>query len=248
LGSIHSRASRARLFRLAGPAILGAAVALSSAPPAPTAAATSAAAAVTSVARAQVGDPYRYGAMGPSSFDCSGLVLYSFKQAGYYSVVGSGRYRSALSLYTWFKNRGLASRSNGRPGDIVIWGGGKHAGIYLGGGMAVSALVRGVRVHSIYAVTLPFTAFLHTHLSTTSTSTTSSTSSTTSVSTSTTYRSTITRVNLRRGPSTAYARITVLATGTRMAVLSRARDSLGRLWYKVSTAGRLGWVAAWLTH
>jgi cell wall-associated NlpC family hydrolase len=35
-----------------------------------------------SVALHQVGDPYRYGAAGPSAFDCSGLMQYSFRKAG----------------------------------------------------------------------------------------------------------------------------------------------------------------------
>jgi cell wall-associated NlpC family hydrolase len=34
------------------------------------------------VALQQVGDPYRYGGTGPSSFDCSGLMQYSFGKAG----------------------------------------------------------------------------------------------------------------------------------------------------------------------
>src|SRR5690348_3159590 len=34
------------------------------------------------VAKKQVGDPYRYGATGPGSFDCSGLVQYAWKKAG----------------------------------------------------------------------------------------------------------------------------------------------------------------------
>src|SRR3954451_25060018 len=35
-----------------------------------------------SVARRQIGDPYRYGAAGPGSFDCSGLMKYSSQKAG----------------------------------------------------------------------------------------------------------------------------------------------------------------------
>jgi hypothetical protein len=31
----------------------------------------------------QVGDPYRYGASEPHAFDCSGLVHYSFRKAGF---------------------------------------------------------------------------------------------------------------------------------------------------------------------
>ncbi|WMI33599.1 hydrolase [Streptomyces phage Kenrey] len=34
------------------------------------------------VAKAQLGDKYVYGAAGPNTFDCSGLVKYSYKQAG----------------------------------------------------------------------------------------------------------------------------------------------------------------------
>jgi cell wall-associated NlpC family hydrolase len=232
---------RAHLLRIVGPAALGAAVALSVTPPAPAAAATGAAASVIRIATNQVGDPYRYGTAGPSSFDCSGLVLYSFRNAGKYSVVGSGRYRSARALYYWFRSRGLASRSNGRPGDIVVWGGGTHVGIYLGNGKAVSALVRGVRIHSIYAVTSPFTAFLHTHLSS------SAVSAIRAAATSGT-RVTTGRLNFRTGPGTSYGIRTVLAAGTRVAVLATAHDRYGRTWYKVRTLGRIGWVAGWYTR
>ncbi|CAM5467648.1 hypothetical protein SFUMM280S_11481 [Streptomyces fumanus] len=34
------------------------------------------------IAASKKGAPYRYGATGPSRFDCSGLTLYSFKKAG----------------------------------------------------------------------------------------------------------------------------------------------------------------------
>ena len=36
------------------------------------------------VAKAQYGDPYRYGAAGPNAFDCSGLTYYSFRMKGVY--------------------------------------------------------------------------------------------------------------------------------------------------------------------
>jgi len=150
------------------PVVMATSVLISTAPSAPVAAASlvpgSEAAQIIRIAKAQVGDRYRYGAMGPSAFDCSGLVLYAYKYAGDYRVVGSGHYRSARSLYYHFRSLGRASRTGGQPGDIVVWGGGTHVGIYLGNGYAVSALTRGVRVHRLNALTAPFTAFLHTRM------------------------------------------------------------------------------------
>jgi cell wall-associated NlpC family hydrolase len=148
------------------PVVIAASVLATSAPAAPVAAATlvpgSEAAQIIRIAKAQVGDPYRYGATGPNAFDCSGLVLYSYKAAGDYWVVGSGTFRSARSLYYYFKRHGKASRYNPQPGDLVVWGYGSHIGIYIGSGYAISALTRGVRIHRVNALTAPFTAYLHT--------------------------------------------------------------------------------------
>ena len=114
------------------------------------------------IARAKLGDPWRYGATGPTTFDCSGLVLYAYRMAGDLRMIGSGRYRSAGAIYRYFLMRGKTSRTRGTPGDLVVWGNGSHIGIYLGNGMAVSTLTSGVRVHGVYAVTARFTAFLRT--------------------------------------------------------------------------------------
>jgi cell wall-associated NlpC family hydrolase len=114
------------------------------------------------IARRQLGEPWRYGARGPRAFDCSGLVIYSFKHAGDSKAVARGRLASARALYRWYKARGLASRHHPKVGDLVIWGGGTHVGIYVGNGRAISTLNRGVRVHRVHAVTAPFTAYLHT--------------------------------------------------------------------------------------
>jgi hypothetical protein len=114
------------------------------------------------IARAQIGDRWRYGATGPSSFDCSGLVMYAYRMAGDLRMIGNGRYRSAGALYRYFLMHGKTSRTRGTPGDLVVWGNGSHIGIYLGNGMAVSTLTSGVRVHGVRAVTARFTAFLRT--------------------------------------------------------------------------------------
>jgi hypothetical protein len=89
-------------------------------------------------------------------------VLYAYRNAGDLALIGNGRYRSAAELYRYFRVRGRTSRTRATPGDLVIWGNGRHVGIYIGGGMAVSALNSGVRVHPVNGLTLPFTAFLRT--------------------------------------------------------------------------------------
>jgi cell wall-associated NlpC family hydrolase len=80
------------------------------------------------VAAAKKGAPYRYGATGPSSFDCSGLTLYSYKKAG------KTLPRTAAQQY----NRSTrVSASKRKPGDLVFFHSGSsvyHVGIYAGSG------------------------------------------------------------------------------------------------------------------
>ena len=149
------------------PLALAATILIGSAPSTPASATdTTEAQQIVRIARAQVGDPWRYGATGPSAFDCSGLVIYSYKKAGDGAAIRAGTLRSARSIYLYFKSRGKASRTNPRIGDLVVWGYGTHIGIYIGGGKAVSTLRNGVRVHGVFAVTARFTAYLHTGMST----------------------------------------------------------------------------------
>jgi cell wall-associated NlpC family hydrolase len=117
---------------------------------------------VIAAAKAQRGDPWRYGATGPSAFDCSGLVIYAYKAAGDLRLIGYGRYRSAAALYKYFRDRGRTSRTKATPGDLVVWGSGRHIGIYLGSGWAIGTLTSGVRIHRVSALRQPFTAYLRT--------------------------------------------------------------------------------------
>jgi cell wall-associated NlpC family hydrolase len=103
------------------------------------------------------------GTEGPRTFDCSGLVWRSFKDAGLVSVIG-GRRTTARGYWAYFRHKGLASRYNPRPGDLVIWGNGHHTGIYVGNGRAISAVTNGVMVHGIHSVRARFTTYLHTRL------------------------------------------------------------------------------------
>jgi cell wall-associated NlpC family hydrolase len=147
--------------------MLAAAAFIVSQAPAPAAAAEpaptmSAAAAIVRDAESHIGAHYRLGAAGPTRFDCSGLVYRVFTDLHLGSRIGY--LRSAAGLYRYFARRGLASRTNPQIGDLVIWGGGVHVGIYVGHGRAISALSDGVRIAPVSAVLSGFTAYLHTRL------------------------------------------------------------------------------------
>jgi len=81
-----------------------------------------------SIALQQLGIPYRYGGSHPSSgFDCSGLVYYSYKQAGLKLP------RTTASL---FNASTLVSFSKAQPGDLLFFDLGHtippHVALYLG--------------------------------------------------------------------------------------------------------------------
>ncbi|SEC86167.1 Cell wall-associated hydrolase, NlpC family [Streptomyces sp. 3213] len=80
------------------------------------------------VAASKKGAPYRYGATGPSRFDCSGLTLYSYKKAG------KKLPRTAAQQYNKTHHISAGSR---KAGDLVFFHSGSsvyHVGIYAGGG------------------------------------------------------------------------------------------------------------------
>lgn len=102
-----------------------------------TAASQRAAAALTA-AKSRLGAPYVWGATGPSSFDCSGLIRWSFAQAG-------------VSLpRTTYEQATVGPRltmAELRPGDLVFFFSGlTHAGIYAGNGVIVHAPHTGASV------------------------------------------------------------------------------------------------------
>ncbi len=121
---------------------------------------------VVRIALNQRGDAYRRGAIGPRAFDCSGLVRYAYRNAGVGRRLGGGH--SARAMYYWGRLHHLTSRSNPRIGDVVIYGRGSHAGIYIGNGRVISALNprQGIRITRLHALTASFTTFIHTRLPT----------------------------------------------------------------------------------
>ncbi|HSH61670.1 MAG TPA: NlpC/P60 family protein, partial [Acidimicrobiales bacterium] len=90
------------------------------------------------------GKPYRWGAAGPDSFDCSGLTLWAWR-AGGKSLPHSSRAQ--------FSATSRVPLSQIQPGDLVFYGSPiHHMGIYVGGGTMVEASQTGtpVRYASIY--------------------------------------------------------------------------------------------------
>ena len=121
---------------------------------------------VVAIAKAQVGARYSFAASGPNRFDCSGFVTFVYRQADLLDRIGGSR-RSVAGFYDWFNRRDRADRSNPKPGDLIVWGRNKHMGIYIGGGMAVSALVNpyGVKVHPVTGyLGMKVKAYLHVKL------------------------------------------------------------------------------------
>jgi cell wall-associated NlpC family hydrolase len=79
----------------------------------------------------KIGSPYRYGADGPNSFDCSGLVQWAFEQEGV-SLPRTSRAMSHVGT--------PVSRDELRPGDLVFfYKPVSHVGIYIGNGKIVHA-------------------------------------------------------------------------------------------------------------
>ena len=70
------------------------------------------------VVRAQKGDPYRYGAAGPNAFDCSGLLYYSYRRAGF-----TGMPRTSSQQASHARR---ITRSAMRKGDFVFFTSGGH--------------------------------------------------------------------------------------------------------------------------
>ncbi len=83
-------------------------------------------------ALAQIGKPYAWGASGPGSFDCSGLVTYAFRSAGITHLPRSSSAQAAATT--------RISRADLRPGDLVFYHSPiSHVAIYIGGGRVVEA-------------------------------------------------------------------------------------------------------------
>lgn len=89
---------------------------------------------ILQIAHQQVGKPYVWGAESPSEggFDCSGLIDYAFRQAGF-------QLPGRLTTYTMAKMGKSVKGQTYRPGDWIITNHGKHVVMYVGKGQVIAA-------------------------------------------------------------------------------------------------------------
>lgn len=96
---------------------------------------------VVQAALSRIGSPYSWGGSGPSAFDCSGLVMWAYQQAG----VGLPH-----SSYALAAGGTPVSRDQLQPGDVVNhYGDASHSSIYIGDGMVVHASTYGTPVRVV---------------------------------------------------------------------------------------------------
>lgn len=95
---------------------------------------------ILTIARKQLGDPYRAGGAGPDSFDCGGFTQFVFKRA-----LGIDIARTSWGQYDQVQR---VKTKEALPGDLVFFfeGGAHHVGIYLGDGQMIDAPQPGERI------------------------------------------------------------------------------------------------------
>lgn len=99
-------------------------------------------------ARAQLGDPYVWGATGPDSWDCSGLTQAAYRAAGVTLPRTTGEQVDVGSR---------VSESNLQPGDLIFfYSDHSHVGIYIGGGEMIHAPHTGTVVKIAPITEMPF--------------------------------------------------------------------------------------------
>lgn len=92
-------------------------------------------------ALSKIGSPYEWGGIGPSAFDCSGLMYWAYQQQGITIPRTSGAQMAGGTPI---------SREELQPGDIVgYYAGASHVGMYAGNGMIVHASDYGIPVQVV---------------------------------------------------------------------------------------------------
>lgn len=98
-------------------------------------------------AESKLGAPYVWGAAGPGSFDCSGLAQWAYMQAGV--SIPRTTYDQAVGGVP-------VSAQDLELGDLVLFYGGEHVGLYAGNGEVVHAPASGQSVKRAPLDSMPF--------------------------------------------------------------------------------------------
>ncbi|HWE57025.1 MAG TPA: NlpC/P60 family protein [Acidimicrobiales bacterium] len=92
-------------------------------------------------AESRLGDWYQWGATGPSTFDCSGLVMWAYEQVG----ISLPHYSGAQ-----YSDTTHIPMSDLQPGDLVFFSDpGEHVAMYIGNGEIIEAPHTGAQVHIV---------------------------------------------------------------------------------------------------
>ncbi|MBP3087985.1 hydrolase [Corynebacterium sp. sy017] len=104
--------------------------------------------AAVAAAMSKQGAPYSWGAIGPDAFDCSGLIYWSYQQAGL-TVPRTSQAQMAAGT--------PVSREELQPGDVVgYYPGATHVGMYIGDGMLIHASDYGIPVQVVSVDSMPW--------------------------------------------------------------------------------------------
>ncbi|MGD1171212.1 peptidoglycan hydrolase RipC [Mycobacterium seoulense] len=96
---------------------------------------------VVQAALTQVGSPYVWGGAAPGGFDCSGLVMWAFQQAGI-SLPHSSQAQA--------QGGQPVAVSDLQPGDVItFYSDASHSGIYVGDGMVIHSSTYGQPVRVV---------------------------------------------------------------------------------------------------
>jgi cell wall-associated NlpC family hydrolase len=91
-------------------------------------------------AYAQLGKPYVWGATGPDSYDCSGLM---------YAAWGAAGITLPRDTYGEWANLPHIPLSSLQPGDLILYNGESHVAMYVGGGYIIDAPHTGAVVEKL---------------------------------------------------------------------------------------------------
>jgi cell wall-associated NlpC family hydrolase len=91
-------------------------------------------------AYAQLGKPYVWGATGPDSFDCSGLMYAAWQAAGV---------TLPRTTYDEWASLPHIPLSDVQPGDLILYNGESHVSMYVGGGYIIDAPHTGAVVEKV---------------------------------------------------------------------------------------------------